>query len=296
MKILLILGFIVLFYLFPILRYSVCHPVQVLRYAVVDLYEYIKYKKYNEFVEYGKMTMYIADDKQPFGSGKTLNLVRYVSGIYKQYNGKLVWDKDKQEFVPQEVKIYSNIKLLGIPFIPLVSEQQIIEASELGSSSTIHLFILDEMASQFNNRDWKKNLSEDLLNAILQQRKSKIAIIGTVQDYSLFDATLRKLCTSVFVCSKLWRFLTLKEYYAKDVERAQTNTDLIAIRSLFVRFATDSLYHSYDTSEKVSKIKKQIEEGALLSNEEILLAANGTPMELGSLTRINRKHRKRFRK
>lgn len=277
----------------PCVRYSLVHPLLVVSNAVRDVYRFFRYKKYNEFKEFGKMTMYIACDKQPFGSGKTLNLVRYVVNTYNYYNGRMVWDAETKSFVPQEIRIFSNIKLLGIPYTPLVSEQQIVEASNLGQTNVVQLFVLDEMGSQWNNRNWKDNLTEDLLNAILQQRKSKIAIIGTVQDYSLFDATLRKLTTNVYECSKKWRFLLLKEFYAKDIERAGNNPDLITCRSSFVKFATDKLYHSYDTSEKVLKICKEIAAGNMLTNQEILLASASGEGDISTLTRIKRKYRKR---
>lgn len=287
---------VIVFIMSPCLRYTIFHPVLVCVNAVKDLYRFFRYKKYNEFKDFGRMTMYIANDSQPFGSGKTLNLVRYVRNVYRHFNGKKVWDSKSKSFVPQVVKIYSNIKLIGIPYIPLTSEQQIIEASELESDYIVQLFVLDEMGSQWNNRNWKNNLTEDLLNSILQQRKSKIAIIGTVQDYSLFDATLRKLTTNVYECSKLWRFLTLREFYAKDIERAQNNTELIICRSKFIRFATDDLYNSYDTTEKVHKLAKDVADGNMLTNQEILLASSGDTPELGSLTHVKRKYRKNVKR
>lgn len=293
MKIVLLILFIILLIRFPELRFVLLHPFLNLFYAIKDLYIYIIHHRWNEFKAYGRMTMYVANDKQPFGSGKTLNLVRYVVGVYKLFNGRKVWSKSKKAFVPQEIRIFSNIKLKGIPYIPLSSEKQIIEASELSDDWVVQLFVIDEMGAQWNNRNWKNNLNEDLLTAILQQRKSKIAILGTVQDFSLFDATMRKVTTNVFECSKHWRLLTLREFYARDLERASSNSDLIAVRSIFVGFATDKLYNSYDTTEKVIKMSKEIEAGDRLSNQEILEASGNVAPELSTLTRIKKKYRKR---
>lgn len=292
MNILILICIVFLWVSFPKLRYTVMHPFEVFKNFIIDNYKFFKYKEYNNFKDFGQMSMYVACDSQPFGSGKTLNLVRYVKRVYKRFNGLPIWSKQNNRFVAQEIRIYSNIKLFGIPFIPLVTEKQIIEASESDSGdNVIHIFIIDEMGSQWNNRSWKTNLNEDLLSAVLQQRKNKLAIIGTVQDFSLFDATLRKVTSRVFECSKSWRFLKLTEYYAKDIERAQSNFDLVKIRGQYIHFADDALYASYDTSEKVSRLCKELSDGERLSNVEVLEASVGAPLDIDSLSN---KRKKRF--
>lgn len=295
-KIIAVGGFGLVFVLLPQVRYTCFHLPTVLYNAVVDLYWYIKHKRWNEYKQYGKMFIYIANDKQPFGSGKTLSIVDYVRYVYNRYNGALVWSKNKGEFTEQKIRIYSNVTLLGVPYIPLVSHEQITDARENTEDTCVSLFVIDELGSQFNNRNWKNNLPPDLLEAILQQRKSKIGILGTVQDWSLFDATLRKVSTECIECSKLWRYVVNRSYYARDMERAQYNTELIKTRSVSCFFATDKVYNSYDTNERVNRLAEAVRNGEIISNEEILNHANGDSVDLSTLTNIKHRYRKRVKK
>lgn len=275
--------------------YTLLHLPTVTSHAVIDLYRYIKFREWNRLKDFGRMDVYIADERQPFGSGKTLNCVADTIALYNRYNDVDVFNFDTCDFVKQYVHIYSNIKLNNVPYVPLNNEQQIINiANGVGvpedNNEHIYIFLLDELGTVFNNRNWKDNLSPDFLRAFLQQRKHHIIFKGTVQDYSLFDATLRKTCTSVYCCSKKWRYLVLKEYYAKDLERANFNTDLLAVRSMQCNFATDAIYNSYDTNEVVGKLLKEIEAGQHLNNEEIINhAANESNIE--SITRIGKRYR-----
>lgn len=291
------IGFVFAFALVPEIRYICFHFFGTLSYAVKDGYAYIKFKRWNEFGEFGQMNMYIADSSQPFGSGKTINVTAWAKAIYDKYNDKLVWCPKYQKWLPQKIRIISNYKLLDIPYIPLNAHQQIIECTEIEDDENVNiwLILIDEMGTQFNNRNWKDNLSEDLLSAILQQRKNKVAVLGTVQDYSLFDATLRKLCTKVYVCKKRWRFCRITTYFAKDVERADGNLNLLKSQGVRVVFATDKLYNSYDTNEKVAKLVKAIEDGDMLSNKEILEHAD-SKADFEAMQTVKRKFRKRVRK
>ena len=295
-KWLIIIAFIFVFVLVPQVRYTCFHLPTVVYNVVIDSYKYIKYKKYNEYRDFGKMFIYVANDKQPFGSGKTLSIVDYIRYVYNRYNGVQVWSKSDNKFVEQKIKIYSNVTLFGVPYILLVSYEQIINARKNNDDSCISLFVIDELGSQFNNRNWKNNLPPDLLEAILQQRKSKIGILGTVQDWSLFDATLRKVSSECIECGKTWRYVVNRSYYAKDMERAQYNTELIKTRSVRCFFATDKIYNSYDTNERVDKLVSDVKKGEIISNEEILTHASGDISDLSTLTNIKRKYRRRVRK
>lgn len=292
----LLVAFIFAFVLLPELRYTLFHLPTVLYNAVVDSYKCIKYKRYNEYKEYGKMQIYVANEKQPFGSGKTLSIVDYVLAVYKRYNGVPVWSESDKKFVPQKIKIYSNVELRGVPYVPLVTYDQIINARTENNDTMVQLFVIDELGSQFNNRTWKNNLPMDLLEAILQQRKAKIAILGTVQDWSLFDKTLRTVSAECIVCSKRWRFVVNRTYYAKDMERAGYNMDLLESHGVHCFFATDRVYNSYDTNERVDQLLQSVKDGELISNEEIINHANGESADITTLTRLKRKYRKRVRK
>lgn len=277
-------------------QYTLFHPRVVISNAIVDLYRFIKYKEWNRLKDYGRMDIYIADERQPFGSGKTLNAVASVLDIYHKYNDVNVFDFDKGEFVKQYVHIFSNIKILSAPYVPLYNTYQLIQiANGEGvpddGNEHVYVFLMDELGRLFNNRDWKTNINSDFLGALLQQRKNHIIIKGTVQDYSLFDATMRKICTSVYSCSKKWRFLRLQEYYAKDIERANFNTSILQVRSQQCLFATDEVYNSYDTNEVVGNLIKEIEAGEHLNNQEILNHAVNESSNIASITRLGKRYR-----
>lgn len=290
----LILIIVGIYFLFTsyIFRFTLVHIPLVFKNTCKDLYHYFKYKQWREMKTYGTMNIYVADETQPFGSGKTLNMVYQAYNIYRQFDDVEVFNLRAGAWVKQYVHIYSNVKLLGIPYVPLTSTYQLIDVAtnDIYQDDNIHIFVflIDELGRIFNNRDWKTNLNKDMLGALLQQRKNHLCILGTVQDFSLFDATMRKVCTNVYSCSKKWRYLLLRQYYAVDLERANFNADLVKMRGAFVRFATDSLYNSYDTYEIVSDLQKEIESGQHLSNEEILNASeNG--LDIRSLTRVGKR-------
>lgn len=274
-------------------RYTLCHLPQVCLYAFQDLYKYVRYKRWNEFLDYGRMDIYIADEEQPFGSGKTLNMVRSALSIYKTYDKTEVFDFSKMEWVTQHIHIYSNLKLLNVPYVPLQSVSQIVDvANGKGSPDDgnrhVYLFLIDELGRVFNNREWKTNINSDFLSALLQQRKNRIIIKGTVQDFSLFDATMRKISSVAYSCTKKWRFLVLRQFFAKDIERAGFNTNLCQVRSIACHFATDALYESYDTNEVVKDLQKEIEDGLRLSNEEILNASQ-SDSDVRTIRHFNKK-------
>ena len=61
-------------------------------------------------------------------------------------------------------------------------------------------------------------------------------------------------------------------------------------------FATDKVYNSYDTNERVEKIVDAVQAGEMLTNEEILNHANGDTSDLSTVTNLRRKYKKRVRK
>ena len=85
-KWLFIIGFIFAFILLPQVRYTCFHLPLVFYNFVIDTYKYFKYKKYNEYRGYGRMQIYVADEKQPFGSGKTLSITIQEGAIQNNNN------------------------------------------------------------------------------------------------------------------------------------------------------------------------------------------------------------------
>lgn len=84
---------------FPTLRCAVFHPVHLVRYGISDLLRYIKYERWNE-CQTGELVAYVG----LFGKGKTLSAVHKVVSMYHRYNGRAVYDRDRQMWVEQRVE------------------------------------------------------------------------------------------------------------------------------------------------------------------------------------------------
>lgn len=104
------------------------------------------------------------------------------------------------------------------------------------------------------------------------------------------DALLRQVTHKVFACEKKWRFQFLKEYDAWELEQAQDpgNIPAVSITSWFIR---NSDFDAYDTYECVEKLKKDIEEDNLISEEEILALRASIPA--GDIASIQERHKKK---
>ena len=71
------------------------HPILTIKNAYKDIYKYIKFKEYNRCNNVAYLNLYTAYSNQVFGCGKTLTMVRDALSLYYKYDGKLVYDYDK---------------------------------------------------------------------------------------------------------------------------------------------------------------------------------------------------------
>lgn len=262
--------FLVLVFLLyiPYTRCILFHPFSFIFYFVKDLFIYIKYKKWRECHDFGKIICATA----LFGGGKTLTSVHYAIRIFKKYNGKSVYNPKTKLWVPQRVYIHSNVKL-NIPYVPLISTQDIIDVSKDFSDwnfMDIHIFLIDEASTQFNSRQFKRNFDNpNLLNTILTCRHVKIGIILTSQRFLHMDALMRQVTSTVRECAHIWRLYKLSYYDAWNLENT-TNINLVQplyTRTLFIR---DKDYRAYDTYAIVDNLIKSNDAGDMLSADEIL--------------------------
>ena len=166
-------GFIILcIVFFPLPKFLIRHVFDILKYAAIDGYYYFKHKEYNRCPYYGKISITSAYKNKVFGSGKTLDISKTVHDIYKKYDGLPVWDDEKQDFVIQHVHIVSNITFKDIPYIPFVTSRQLMNVEQPKQDVTI--FVMDEIGAIWNSRDFKTNISTELLRNLLQVRNNKI--------------------------------------------------------------------------------------------------------------------------
>lgn len=262
--------------LFPTLRCALLHLLALTLYGVRDFFFYFLRRKYN-LCPSGELVAYTG----LFGKGKTLSVVHKVVSVYHRYNGKRVWCPRRKRFVTQRIKVISNVAL-SIPYEDLISLEQIVLAAERNQEHddqnhtlTVTLVLGDEFSVQMNSRNFKTNIDPLFLNTILTCRHYYISLYYTAQRFSHVDALLRQVTSYVIDCDKLWRFQRLKLYDAWEMENA-TNTRLLTPFSRRCWFVRERDYQAYNTLACVGNLKKSMQEGDMMSEEEILKLQQNT--------------------
>lgn len=217
----------------PIIPFTIKHFYHIVTNGAVDIYKYFKYKKYNECKDYGRIYMITAYRNKVFGSGKTLDMTMVARRIFNKYDGLPVWSEDKQEFVTQHIHLISNVELLDVPYTPFVSAEQMKNVTQEEQDVTI--FVFDEVGAIWNSRNYKDNISTELLKRLLQVRKNKIGIICTAQRFKFVDALLRQITGSLYCINKMWRILSIREFDAVSFENCD-NVDMLKPLSKSYKF------------------------------------------------------------
>lgn len=281
---------IVALVIFPHLRNIIFHPILTITNAPVDLYKYIKYKRWRECKSYGRIDMYCSDTSKVFGNGKTLSGTHYVRKIYHKYNEKMIYDFDENEWIEQKIVILSNVHLKDVPYTHLTDTQQILDMHDNMQAGEIMLVYIDECGVIFNSRNFKENIGQDLLNSMLTCRKKKFGMFLTAQRFNQVDALIRQLTSRVYMCEKFWRSVVLRVYNGYDMEYC-TNVQYLKSTTLSY-FATNKLFASYDTNQGVEDIKKKQKNNEMLSYSEILESQGTSPDGIVNVRTGNRKLKK----
>ena len=282
---------------FPTLRCAVFHPIKLARYGVSDLIHYIRFQRWNE-CQTGELVAYVG----LFGKGKTLSAVHKVVSMYERYNGMMVYDRDRQMWVEQRVKVLSNVAL-DIPYDDFVSLQQVVHCAEKNGeydkeheTLTVTLVLGDEFSVQMNSRNFKSNIDPLFLNTLLTCRHYHISLYYTAQRFGHVDALLRQVTSYVVDCDKLWRFQRQNLYDAWEMENA-TNSQLLTPISRRCWFVTDKDYNAYNTLACVGNLQKSFKAGDMMSEEEILsLRRNEQQANMEGVVKPSRKWRRSQRK
>lgn len=278
--------------IFPLIPFLITHFYQICVWGLVDLYYYFKHKRWNECPYFGQVWITTAYRNKVFGSGKTLDITMIVRMIYKRYNGLQVWDPDQGKFVTQHINVISNVDFdpkFGIPYKKFISAVQFKTVEQGPMDVTIFLF--DEIGAIWNSRNYKDNISTELLKHLLQCRKNKIMIIGSSQRFKFVDALLRQITGSVFCVKKYWRILRKLEYDPYELENC-TNMEMIKPICTKYKFIYNKDFAAYDTRAKVDDLQKL----DLLPDKEILANQHLAEGELAAATGLKRRYRKRVRK
>ena len=295
----LIYIFIFIFIFFnPYGRIAILNLPLVIFYLPRDIYFYFKHKKWRN-LNTGKIRCYCAPD---FGGGKTLSATAWIEDMYNRYNDVIVWDFSRKKYVRQVVQIVSNVEFLNIPWTKFDNVFQICNCStasrlidEVNDTLTCTIFFIDEASSELNSRSFKDNLNAFVLKDIVTCRHNHISIILTSQDFKMIDALMRTVTSSVLYAFKTWRLLVQKHYDPKELENAGSYRLIKCIKTggFFVR---DKHYGAYDTHAVVDKLNKRIEEGDLLSAEEILASLGDTKSTEDAILRPSKGLRRMIQK
>ena len=153
---------------------------------------------------------------------------------------------------------------------------------------TVSQILIDEAGAVLNSREFKKNFDPLTLSAILTCRHANISIYYTAQRFCHVDALLRQVTSYVYDCKKIWRFQFQRKYDAWVLEQAQNPGD-VPCQAVVSWFVQDIDYNSYNTYEFVETLIKQVEEGKMISEEEIISNLNLQPVN----SEVGRKNKKR---
>lgn len=285
-----ILALVIFLAACPKIRCAFFHPVSTVYYGSKDLYYYFKHNVKNLYPT-GELVAYVG----LFGKGKTLSAVHKVVSAYRAYDGLPVWCPRRHKMVTQRVKVISNVSL-SIPYEDFVSLEQVVldaerkaEYDDANDTLTVTLVLGDEFSVQLNSRNFKKNIDPLFLNTLLTCRHYHISLYYTAQRFMQVDALLRQVTSYVVDCDKTWRLQGNNEYDAWEMENAANVSLLRPIRrrAWFVR---DRDYSAYNTLACVGNLKKDMQEGAMLSEAEILaLQVNQNQTNMEGITKPSRR-------
>lgn len=247
---LLFFGILIVF-LFPFPRMFVSNILSVIKYSILDLIDYIRFKRWKDFRLYG-----IDHFCGMFGHGKTLAVAHRAEMLYKKFG--------------DDILIYSNFTLKNIPYVPLINFNQLVDIGD-GKVSGYkgYVICIDEIQSLLSHRNFA-NFPTPLIGILTTQRHLHVYIMSTSQRYAHVDKLYRDICTNVIDCDKFWRFCRWKVYDAWDVEQA-TNSHLVRAKKVNWWLCSNKDYAAYSTEEMISSQSAK----DFISNDEILARQGG---------------------
>lgn len=281
-------GLIWLLIVFPCVRCVVFNLFKCLYNAIIDFSKYLWCRESNKAEKTcGKMICFSG----LFGKGKTLSEVHYVRKLYNRYNGKKFRKSFSSPLITQKVYVLSNITLNDIPYIPFTNLNQLVEltkdiASDEDGVYKVVYVIIDELQNLLYCRNFKTNLSSDVLMVLTQIRKLHCTICYTSTRFSQTDATVRQDTSYVVDCNKLWRISSNRWYDAWDYENAMNVDDIKPVlRSAW--FVCNSDYNAYNTHALTEVISKDV-----LSGNVIPLEMRNVDLAKKTPDRLSRKGKK----
>lgn len=168
------------------------------------------------------------------GQGKTLSMVDYAFRIRKDF---------------PECLIYSNIKLYGLDYNFVFSDEDVKEALSVQNGAKGVLVLLDEAHLYFGK---KTGIGLEVLTAISQQRKDRRRIVFSSQIWEELDISLRKQVKDIFRCRKVLNMIVLNRMDGESLSYDKLKGEYVAKHLGFeVYKLNDEYYSRYSTYQKI---------------------------------------------
>lgn len=262
--------FFIGFFFGHVLFWILTHPISFLVNLLKDIYYYIFYKEFKIWKNNGYTLCYFGS----FGSGKSLNLSKYIRTTLKRYNGTYYRDRKSKKWVKQVFVVHSNFKLNGIPTVPINALNDITDTLEAfreaktEDTRICHIFAIDEINNILNCKDYKDNTNPYILRGIMQVRKGNIQLCLSGQLPMQIDKSFRDIVDDWRECHKFWR---ISWYRRLSGDKVRNTEDISTIKSRgrFSWFVLDSDYNAFDTFESIQELQKGIKERRFISAKEL---------------------------
>lgn len=186
----------------------------------------------------GVFGVYCFTGKQ--GSGKTYSLTKYIK---KYHDGE---------------KIYSNLTINGIQYDKIRSVEHLLS---LRNEANV-LIIFDEIFTLLNDKTIPKDIRDDLMEFLSQQRKMKNKLLTTAQEWLNIPIEFRRFVRIQVDCRTipLGRYggILIEEYFdAYNMKWSQLDNEYVAprIRKKYSKYEKRFML-SYDTYERIRKLNR----------------------------------------
>lgn len=185
------------------------------------------------------------DDKKAFptgsivfygyqGNGKTLSMVKYAFDIKKDF---------------PECVVFSNIKMNGIDYNYLFSDEDVKNALSFQNGKKGVLVLLDEAHLYFGK---KTGIGLETLTAISQQRKDRRRIVFSSQIWEELDISLRKQVKDIVKCKKVLNLIILNYMQGETLSYDKIKSEYVANHDHYEIFKlNDEYYNRYNTYQKI---------------------------------------------
>ena len=168
------------------------------------------------------------------GHGKSLSMVDYAFRIKKEFPKCLV---------------YSNIKLYGIDYNFIFSDEDVKEALCVQNGEDGVLVLIDEAHLYFGK---KTGIGLEVLTSISQQRKDRRRIVFSSQIWEELDISLRKQVKDIIRCRKVFNLIILDRMDGETLSYDKLKSEYVAKHKEYEIYKlNDEYYKRYSTYQKI---------------------------------------------